>query len=146
MGKKNQKGKAKNTPRQPAAQQADVKGARHKRQARSQSTSSLAELTSQARSAAWPRSRRPPQQVIKGCCAQTGSNKAQAVWLDTLGGELASVGLRVNEVAADGNCFFRAVADQLVREMASVQLTYDGENTNAALGAAVAKQGVFSAG
>lgn len=35
-------------------------------------------------------------------------------WLDSLGGELAAQGLRVKGVSADGNCFFRALSDQLV--------------------------------
>ncbi|KAK9830321.1 hypothetical protein WJX72_010989 [[Myrmecia] bisecta] len=34
-------------------------------------------------------------------------------WQDELATELAASGLRVKPVAADGNCFFRAVADQL---------------------------------
>ena len=33
--------------------------------------------------------------------------------LDDLEQELAAVGLRVKDVSADGNCFFRALSDQL---------------------------------
>ena len=37
-----------------------------------------------------------------------------ALWKgDGLAGELAALGLRVKEVASDGNCFFLAMADQL---------------------------------
>ncbi len=39
--------------------------------------------------------------------------KDGAGWLDDLGSDLAAFGLRVKAVEGDGNCFFRAVADQL---------------------------------
>ena len=40
--------------------------------------------------------------------------KTAALWKgDGLAGELAALGLRVKEVASDGNCFFLAMADQL---------------------------------
>ena len=40
--------------------------------------------------------------------------KNAALWKgDGLAGELAALGLRVKEVASDGNCFFLAMADQL---------------------------------
>ncbi|KAK9831129.1 hypothetical protein WJX74_004441 [Apatococcus lobatus] len=37
-------------------------------------------------------------------------------WQDTLGDQLSAAGLRIKTVTADGNCFFRAVADQLQGE------------------------------
>ncbi|KAK9788141.1 hypothetical protein WJX73_008434 [Symbiochloris irregularis] len=43
-------------------------------------------------------------------------------WVDTLGGELSAVGLRVKQVTGDGNCFFRAVADQLGNTISYVDL------------------------
>lgn len=67
----------------------------------------------QVKSKSKPKDAAPDKRAPDKKAPRHRKQKDGSGWLDDLGSELAAFGLRIKTVEGDGNCFFRAVADQL---------------------------------
>jgi len=61
----------------------------------------------------------------KTSSSKAGSSSKASGLRDPLDRELALLGLRVKSITADGNCFFRALSDQLQVRVQRVRVGFD---------------------